>query len=294
MTIDWSKWTLPEPAPPIARIADVPRDAYHADEVADQPTLSASIAHLLCSRSPAHAFAAHPKLNPDYVRVEEQKYDRGTACHALLLEGVDAVEIINADDWRTKVAQEARDEARANGRIPMLAKDAADLARMVSAVQEQLDPPLLVEGKPEQTLVWEEPNGVVCRSRLDWLRDDGACIYDLKTTARSAHPSAYERALCDIGGDIQAAMYLRGLEAVTGDDAVADFVWIVVEAAPPYAVSLIRPALDLLELGEQKVLWAIDVWAECLATEEWPGYNNGIVTAHAPPWELSRWQKIAV
>lgn len=289
--VDWKTWTLPEPPPAVARIADVPRDAYHADEVADRPTLSASVAHLLCSQSAAHAFAAHPKLNPDYVHVEEQKYDRGTACHSLLLEGVDAVEILSYDDWRTKAAQEARDEARANGRIPMLAKDAADLARMVSAVQEQLDPPLLVEGKPEQTLVWEEPNGVVCRARLDWLRDDFTAIYDLKTTARSAHPYAYERALCTIGGDIQAAMYLRGLEAVTGERAA--FVWIVVEAAPPFAVSLITPAADLLELGEQKVRFAIDVWAECLATEEWPGYNHGIVAAHAPPWELSRWQEMA-
>lgn len=291
MTIDWSKWTLPQPAPPLAQIKDVPRDDYHADEVDSVvPTLSSSIAHLLCSQSPAHAFAAHPKLNPDYERVEEQKYDRGTACHAILLEGADVVEILSYDDWRTKASQEARDEARANGRIPMLAKDAADLARMVSAVQEQLDPPLLVGGKPEQTLVWEEPNGVVCRSRLDWLRDDFTTIYDLKTTARSAHPYAYERALCNIGGDIQAAMYLRGLFAVTGADA--DFVWIVVEAAPPFAVSLIRPGLDLLELGEQKVSFAIDLWAECLESGEWPGYNHGISTAHAPPWELSRWREM--
>lgn len=262
---------------------------YHADTIADQPTLSASIAAILCAQTPAHARVAHPKLNPNIERKDETKFDFGQAAHSLLLEGLDRVHIVGADNWTTKAAREERDVARAHGMVPLLAKDGDRMRRMADAVREQLDPPLLVDGKPEQTLVWEEPNGVVCRARLDWLRDDMAAVFDLKTTSRSAQPRQYERALCGVGGDVQAAMYLRGLAAVTGAREWADFAWIVVETAAPFALSVIRPASDLLELGDRKARWAIRVFGECLASGEWPAYGREVVWAHAPEWEIARW-----
>lgn len=271
-----------------AGVHTVDAATYHDDALTDQPSLSASIAAVLCTQSPAHARAAHPKLNPDFERHEETKFDFGQAAHSLLLEGLDRVHIVPADNWTTKAAREERDVARAHGMVPLLAKDADRMRRMADAVHEQLDPPLLVDGKPEQTLVWDE-DGVTCRARLDWLRDDKAAIFDLKTTSRSAHPRQYERALCGVGGDVQAAMYLRGLAAVTGAREWADFAWVVVETAPPFALLVIRPASDLLELGDRKARWAVRVWGECLASGVWPSYSREVVWAHAPEWEVARW-----
>ena len=45
-------------------------DCYHADP-ADAPSLSASIAKILIAETPLHAWTAHPKLNPNFVREEK-------------------------------------------------------------------------------------------------------------------------------------------------------------------------------------------------------------------------------
>lgn len=276
-----------------AGVHTIPASLYH-DDPCEAPSLSASIAHILCSQSPAHARAQHPRLNPAYVREEEQKFDRGQAAHALFLEGRDAVQVINADSWRTKSSQEERDEARALGKIPLLTAQWDETQAMCVAVKEQLaaheaEPPLFTVGQPEQTLVWEEPDGVVCRARLDWVRTDCCAIDDLKTTSRSANPEAYSRALFNVGGDVQAAFYLRGLLAVTGSMRAPDFRWCVVETSPPYALSVISPAPEVLELGNRKVLHALKVWRECLASGEWPGYPTRVCYANAPAWEETRW-----
>src|SRR4051812_34095654 len=100
---------------------EIPADAYHRDEVADVPTLSASIATILVTKSPAHAYAAHPKLNPNYQRDDDDdKFALGTTSHALLLEGLEIADVFDFKDWRTDAAKAARAEARAAGRVPLL------------------------------------------------------------------------------------------------------------------------------------------------------------------------------
>src|SRR5215207_1896157 len=150
-------------------------DAYHADPCLE-PSLSASIAHLLYEQSPLHAWTAHPKLNPNYQRVESHKFDVGRTAHALLLEErpVDKViAIVEAPDWRTKAARERREQARLDGKIPMLAHHVDAVVAMLGATRAQLDavetdPPLLAAGRAEQTLIWQE-DGVTCRALVDWL-----------------------------------------------------------------------------------------------------------------------------
>lgn len=271
---------------PTGGVLDLTAAQYHADDISDQPSLSASVAKILVSQSPAHARAAHPRLNPDYQRVDESKFDLGTVVHAMLLEGRDVVEVIHHGDYRTNAAKEDRDTARAAGKIPLLAHLKAEVDAMVAAVREQLAPELFADGKPEQTLVWEE-DGVLCRSRIDWLRDDCTAVTDLKTTSRSANPREWERsALFKHGCDIQAALYLRGLKAVTGADAVWN--WVVVETTPPYALSVITPGPEVLAVGNAKVDRALELWRDCLASGVWPAYSNEVTVASTPPWEL-RW-----
>lgn len=275
-------------------ILALPEADYHADELGlpnDHVTLSASIAFKLCAQSPAHARAAHPKLNPAFERREEQKFDPGNAAHALFLEGRDAVQVVDANDWRTKSAKEELDEARAAGKLPLLAAQWDEVQAMCAAVREQLavhhaDPRLFEDGAPEQTLVWEE-DGVVCRARLDWLRDDHRTVDDLKTTSRSANPDAYSRALYGVGGDVQAAFYVRGVKALTGTEPA--FRWAVVETTPPYALSVVAPSPGMLEIGNAKVEYALALWARCLESGEWPGYPVDVCYAELPPYEEARW-----
>jgi len=153
-------------------IYDISADAYHADPVIE-PSLSSSIAHVLLSSSPSHAWQEHPRLNPAFEAEDEPKFDLGTAAHGLILQGDSGVTVIEADDWRTKAAREARDAARAAGKTPLLAKHWDDVEQMADAVERQLDafrdpPRPLSDGLPERTLVWRE-GSIWCRVRLDWL-----------------------------------------------------------------------------------------------------------------------------
>jgi hypothetical protein len=271
-------------------------EEYHRDPC-DVPSLSASIAHVICSQSPLHAWAKHSRLNPDFKREEQAGWDIGTCAHALLLEGAAAVDVIEAPDWRSKGAQLARENARAEGRIALLAKHYDGVQAMVGAAKIQLsnldiDPQPFTDGKPEQTLVWEE-DGATCRARLDWLRDDRATIDDYKSTKGSANPEAWTRTLYQIGADIQAAMYLRGLAAVNMDGLSLydqpEFRFIVQETYAPYALSVVSLGPAALEIANRKVEYAIRTWRECLEKGEWPGYSSQVCVADLPPWEENRW-----
>jgi hypothetical protein len=269
----------------------VPAADYHADNTAEGPTLSASIANILLTQSPAHARAAHPRLNPDFERKTEDKFDLGTVCHSLLLEGMSVMDVHAFPDWRTTAAKEARETSRAHGRIPLLAHQAHAVAEMVNAVGRQLaefnaDPIPLTNGKPEQTMVWEE-TGVLCRARIDWLHDDLSAIDDLKTTSRSAHPEAFAKNLYAYGCDVQAALYTRGIRAITGQ--TPEWRWLVVETTPPYALSVVTPGPAVLELANAKIDYALATWKRCLETNEWPAYSKRVATAELPAWEEARW-----
>ncbi len=273
-------------------------DAYHADALDandphGQPALSASIANILLNASPAHAKAAHPKLNPDYKPREESKFDIGRAAHQVMLEGNASVVVVPADSWRTKDAKHARDLAREAGMTPLLEADWEGVQAMVAAGREQIadlvdiDPIPFTDGTPEQTIVWAEPNGVRCKARIDWLHTNGN-VSDYKTTSASANPDRWTRnTLYTIGADVQVAFYLRGLERLTGKRPA--WRYVVQETFAPYALSVVSLGPDVIELANAKVDYAIKLWADCLAVDEWPAYPRRVCWAELPAWEEQRW-----
>lgn len=267
-------------------------ERYHQDPC-PAPSLSSSIARLLIASSPLHAWTAHPRLNPAWRPQVSDKFDLGTVAHAYLLEGAADFVIVEAADWKTKAAQEARDKARSAGKTALLAEQWTRVQAMKEAAQRQLDayqdaPRPFKNGTAEETLVWQEPGGVWCRARLDFLHADGRICDDLKTSW-TANPTTWGRTTLWGGGyDIQAAFYLRGLKAVLGKDAA--FRFVVIEAEPPYALSVIGLDPQGLELGARKVQAAIRDWRECLETDRWPGYPQHCCFADVPPWEAARWE----
>jgi hypothetical protein len=272
-------------------VYDLSSDQYHADELGDTPTLSASLANVLLTASPAHAKAAHPKLNPQYERKAEDRFDVGIAAHKLLLEGESAVEVCLFDNWRLKAAQEQRDLARAHGRIPLLAHEADKVEAMVAALRERLTvlpirPALFTEGKPEQTVVWDE-GGIACRARLDWLHDTYAAVDDLKTTSRSASPESFSKTLYTMGYHVQARLYQRAVQAVTG--ILPEFRFVVAETSAPYAVSVFSLAPAGVALADTQIDYVLSLWKRCLETDSWPAYPDRICYAEPPGWAESQW-----
>lgn len=272
-----------------ARILDVTPDEYHADDGADVPRLSASIAATLVTRSPLHAWSQHPRLGGRGKR-PTRAMDIGTLAHALLLGRGKSIAIIDADDYRSKAAQAARDEARERGLVPVLARERDHADAAVVAIRERLaDLGITLAGDSEVAVEWSEPSNagpVLCRGMFDHL--DGARIIDLKTT-HNAEPEAFERAMVSRGADIQHAAYLSALESLRPDlVGRCEMVFVVAELDPPHALLVGSPAGDMIELGERRWRRAVETWARCLRDDRWPGYPTRRHDLHAPLWALQR------
>lgn len=271
-----------------AGIAD---ETYHGPGLCPEPALSSSLIKVLIGQSPRHAWTASADLNPQHVSDESERFDLGRAAHALLLEGEDRMVVVDAKDWRTKAAQEARDAARAAGKMPVLPHQRDDIyamaqeaSRSVILCAEVSD--MLSTGKPEQTLIWREGQ-TWCRARPDWMATGLLCDY--KTTD-NASPDVWSRnKLVEMGYDIQAAWYLRGLKALTGKDA--DFVFLVQEIEPPYECSLVGVSAAMLELGRRKVDMGLALWEQCMRNGQWPGYPHAICWAEPQAWHETRFEE---
>lgn len=266
-------------------------DEYLADPC-PEPSLHATVIHTLSEQAPLHGWARHPRLNPAYVREISSAFDLGTAFHAMLLEGADVFDVVDAPDWKKKAAQQQRAAIRKAGKTPLLIGQRAQLGRMQAAVLRALgdypgSPAPFTRGEPERTVIWREPNGVWCRTRPDWLTGDGRHVWDLKTTSGSAHPFEWTRALFTHGVDIQAAMAQRGVRAVLGVTPAVRFV--VVETEPPHGVSILSLDAEAEEYARAKVSDAIETWGTCLASGKWPGYTLRTIAAEVPPWLKVKW-----
>lgn len=267
-------------------IHDIPMSAYLADPC-PEPALSTTTVQLLVERSPRHAWLHHPRLgNGD--RDESSRADLGSAAHARLLGGDRAIVVVDAEDWRTKEARKQRDDAREAGLIPVLAKDEESITAMHGEARRVLD--TFGEGTAEQTLLWQDSkSGVWCKSRPDWLSASRELVVDYKTASTADPGSWIASALYSGGYDLQAALVLRGLEAILGE-AQREFVFLVQEIDPPYLVSRIALGPDAIDLANRKVGAACRIWAECLRTNTWPGYDERIHWADSPAWRLYDWE----
>lgn len=267
-------------------------EAYHADPC-PVPSLSRGVIMDLLYQSPRHAWFNHPRLNPDYKPDEpEEKFDLGTAAHSLFLQGIDIAEVIEANDWRTKAAQEARDEARKAGKIPLLADQYSRAVDMVNVAREAFrkhNAPFydISDGDSEIAFLLDEA-GTWSRVLVDWASKDRGTLWDYKTTGQSANPEDFVRSVIANGYDIQDAFYRRTVGKRFGIDPT--FTFLVQETYPPYLCSFIELDLQFQDMGESKVRKGIEIWKRCMSTGEWPGYSERIYTVEAPAWGLASWE----
>jgi hypothetical protein len=278
-------------------IYQISADEYHRDPC-ETASLSSSIAFKLISESPLHAKFSHPRLVADPVREESARMDIGSICHALMLEGENIAVVIDAENYRTKAAQEARDEARLAGKCPILAHEMVEIKAMMENCRTQLAEladPLLRRafdpqcGSPEQALVWQESNGIWCRARLDWRMFTYPVILDYKTTARSAHPHAISRMAAGSGWLLQDAFYRRGFQAIFGQEIEPDMYFVVQETYCPYALSVFEVSPGDRALAEAQVDYAINTFGDCLKSGIWPGYSNRVERITSPPYVEQAW-----
>lgn len=272
----------------MARLLNCTDAEYFADPC-PVPALSQSIAKTLLQKSPAHAWLEHPRLGGQQ-RKPTKAMDAGQLIHTLLLGKGQEVDILDVKDFKTKAAQEARDNAIASG---MLLVKRADHDAALAAV-EQIRANIAkfgitLDGASEIAIEWEESGErgpVLCRCRMDhvWL-DDGRII-DVKK-AESAHPKAAARAAINYGYHIQQAAYTRALAALKPEwSGRIRMLFLFMESEPPYAVLPAFASGQMAALGEAAWLRAVKLWERCLSANDWPSYARDPVALDAPNWMI--------
>lgn len=247
--------------------------------------LSSGMCNDILRYSPRHA----RYWRDNHAADDTSASDLGTAFHDAFLEGLDRIEVIDAADWRTKAAKEARDAARVAGKIPMLQHKAKSVEGMVSACKEFVESgPLsgvFSRGLPELTMTWNEGD-VLCKARPDFLTNERDVLVHLKSTAGSAKPEAWIRTQLEpMGYDVAAAFYSRGMDQFEDADS-CEHVFFVIEQMAPYGCSLVSLSPAMWDIANGKVNRAIRTWRQCRASGKYPAYPTGITLAEPRAWQM--------
>jgi len=253
-------------------IAGLSESEYFAN-----PALSSTEARWLLS-SPATY-----RWNKDHREPSTAAFDFGSAVHTRVLGTGWPVVAIDASDWRTKAAQQQRDEARDNGLIPMLAKDLAQVDAMAESVLAHPTARKLFEadGIAEASVFSTDPlTGVATKARFDKLNAD--CAVDLKTTAGKADADGFTKSVAAYSYQVQEAHYVDTYYNAT--ETLIPFKFVVVEKSEPYLVGIYELDEHFKEIGAADALKARELYAECSATGTWPGYDEDVQLISPPSW----------
>lgn len=271
-----------------ARLLDCSPDEYHL-----RPGLSASTAKVVIAQSELHAWQQHPSYGAK-GKEPSKLMDRGAILHQLVLGKGARFAVLPFDDWRTKAAQASRDNARAQGLIPVTHVAHSEYEATARAIRARLDDAghfiSDATGVSEAAIEWEEPSSygpVTCRCMMDWLGLETATIYELKIVD-DASPDHVERSAETMGYRIAAAAYVRALVALRPElSGRIQYRFLFCEPEPPYALYDPEPDQTFLETGERDWLHAVDKWARCVSRDEWPHYS-GAGQISRPKWALRK------
>ncbi|MCV7255269.1 PD-(D/E)XK nuclease-like domain-containing protein [Mycobacterium hackensackense] len=273
---------------------DLPEEIYHSDP----DSLSSSGARQLLKTSPRKFRLAQ--------RVEKREWDVGHVVHKLILgKGSDVAVLDPAVHGLTRDGEPAKNprstamwqaaeaDARTRGAVPISISDYATAEGMAAAVWDNdYAADLLSVGEAEVSGYWTDPTtGARLRLRMDWMHPGRSrlIIVDYKTT-KNAEPRAFWKSVSEYGYHQQDAWYRAGAVACgLCDDPL--FVFIAQEKEFPYEVTVHESRPSDVNRGHALNRKAINLWAQCHQSNEWPGYPPGIHTIRHPSWAIHREQE---
>lgn len=274
--------------PPAPGIYDWSAEEYHADPVRPWggSASSSTLRHILGpDGSPARV-----QWERDHPPVSDAM-DEGSVAHRFVLGKGDRVVVVDATDWRTRAAQQARDDARAAGATPVLRKAFARARRMSHAVLRHPTAGPLFDGRhgvPERSVLWiDHVTGAWCRAMLDVFphldRPGRQPIgVDLKTTSSDLDDRSLQRTIARYRYDQQAAWYLQGLASLGVVDA--DLLFVFVQVRPPHEVRVVSLA-EWLPAAHDLNRRALQVWDRCRDLDVWPPtWGAGLTHLPVPSW----------
>lgn len=263
---------------------------YLADPM-PEPSLTSSLVRALLDTAPRKVWHQTPRLNKDAKPETKSAFDLGSAAHRYLTGTGAAIVPVDAKDWRTKAAKDARDQARAAGKTPILVGDLERLEAMTAAAREQVaDNPdvaeMLTGSRRQETIregsvFWKE-DGVLCRCRPDFYHPDTNTIVHYKTTGTDLAPFTLARFAANAGWDMTAAHYEAGIRALSGERPRQIFA--IQETEEPHLMLFAELDAAFLANAMMRRQRALSVWGRCLAENVWPGMISRTVRLECPEW----------
>lgn len=273
-------------------VYDLTADAYH-----DDPVAGGSLSHSGAKKLLPPSCPAIYKAWRDGPSEHKEAFDFGRAAHARVLGVGEPVVVVDADSWRSKAAQQQRDEAYAAGHTPILDRDDKTIEAMATALRRHpiasalLDPD---SGTAEQTLVWRDAEtGVMCRALVDFLRhhpgDGGRLVVPDYKTSHEVDPESISKAIASYAYHGQGAWYADGAEQLGLSSEQPAFVLIFQRKTAPHLVVCAQVPADDIGRGHERNRAARHLYRRCVDTDTWPGYaDDRVIATPLPTWEQIR------
>lgn len=270
-------------------LPDVPESEYHADRdhVSNSWLKNAGY-------SPAHlkAYLDEPADEPDSA--QRKALLEGKLVHTALLEPEELDKRFETGpdvNKNTKIWKEARSLAAAAGKLLVDPRQMEAAMRVHQAVYKRPRIVKLLQGQSEVSGFWRDNKAdydALCKFRVDLLPTSGT-IPDLKTTQvqGGATPEGFGKVIGTLEHYLQPAHYLPGLAACGYDvNWDAPWCWIVVEMNPPFESNIFVLEPELLIAAQRVRSERMEMIAECLETNNWPGYTDEVKSPILPAWTL--------
>lgn len=270
-------------------VYDIPEDIYHSDPVPEGSLSSTGARKLLHPSCPAIF-----KYELDHPPAPTDAMNLGKAAHRLALgAGADIVILIDEDgipygDFKKPAARQARDEAIAEGKIPLLEHQYLTVHEMAVALRKHPWASRLLTpgaGKPEQALFWRD-GSMWKRCLIDWLRTPipghRLRIVEYKTCNKADNDSI-SNAIYDHGYHQQLEWQLEGIRALKLCDN-PEGIFIFQEKKPPYLVNVVDLDYPTQMIGRRRNYEATITYKECMASGVWSGYSDELETVGVPEW----------
>lgn len=227
----------------------------------DRPEWSYSDMKLILDHGIDYAVAKKRKMLP---QPQSKAIDLGQLVHMLILGGEDNFAICEYDNYRTKAAQEWRDEQLAAHKNIVTKAQWLDVEAIYEHIIEHphAEKYLLGNDYKHEIEMYAKTDGINLRGKADAVKIDGEVmiITDLKTTAQfdKFHKSASWNHY-----DLQAAVYaLIGSASQKISSNFTNYYFCVAETVLPYRVQFFHAGLEFIEAGERKLRQCIDAVKE--------------------------------
>jgi len=262
---------------------NVSNEDYHSG-----PGISKSGLWTIHAKTPAH-FKYPPEKDEESTQAKATK-DFGTAAHIAILEP-DTFEkrvVRGPVDRRGNKWKDLAEACEIDGKTLLIEKQYDDVLAMRDAVHANAwINSIITGGKPEieASGYWIDPEtGMLCRCRPDLYRADIGIMLDLKST-ESAKADDFARSVYNYGYHAQEAHYTDGYTAL--GRKIEGVVFLAWEKKSPYAFQVFELPPSIVDEGRAIMRSALNTYAECVRSNQWPGYPDGVQELKFKRWHYT-------